>query len=95
MPDPQPITVPKNAKLAEVNKIVAQTEGNLGPLMAMGIEGDRTILQFDLDEEPPDENAIVVPDVAGMAVPAGSSKVCTGEIFIEGKKTPSTAYRKT
>jgi hypothetical protein len=91
-----PVTVgcDKNATLAVINQIVSQREAVLGPLIGIGNNGAATTLAFDTDTASPAKNAVIAPNTAGgPVIPAGSTQVCQGTIFVAGTLTASTASR--
>jgi hypothetical protein len=89
-----PIGVDKSCSLADLNTIIGEQEDNLGPLVAIGNNGQQTILTFDVDQASPANHATITPDANGQSViPAGSSKVCQGSVFVASTLTPATASR--
>jgi hypothetical protein len=53
MSDPVRVGADKSSSLNILNTIVAQQEDNLGPLIAIGNDGSRTMLTFDTDPPSP------------------------------------------
>ena len=96
MAHPTPIGVAKGTSLSGLNVIVGQQEDDLGPLTAIGNDGNQTILTFDTDPPSPAKHAVIGADKNGQPViPAGSAQVCRGTVFIAGTLTASTATRPT
>ena len=95
MATPELITAEKTSSLANLNTLVAQKEQILGPLIAIGNDGNRTILTFDSDQDPPhrrrppQKNAVLTTAAAG----GSGSRVASGQIFIEGTLTETIATR--
>jgi hypothetical protein len=90
MATPKTVGCDKTTSLVDINKIVVEQEQLLGPLTGIGNDGNQTQLTFDMDQDPPAKNAVIAP---GATVPGGSTKVCTGTIFIASKLTASIATR--
>jgi len=91
---PQTGTATANSTLTDINKVVAQTENIVGPLVTIDNDGKQTVLTFDSDPPAPAENAVIAADVGGQpSVPAGSTQVCRGTIFIAGTLTACTVSR--
>jgi hypothetical protein len=91
---PDPRTCDKTWTLAQVNEAVSEKEAVVGPLIQIGNNGNLTVLTFDTDQGSPAKTAVIAPDVGGAAqIPAGSTKVCSGTIYIAGTLTAATASR--
>ncbi len=94
MSEPATIGVAKNTSLADLNTIVAENEDSLGPLTAIGNDSNQTLLTFDTDAASPANHAVIAADSGGAPdVPAGSSKICSGAVFLGGALTSATASR--
>jgi len=94
MPTPKTIGAPKTLALIDLNKLVAQQEELLGPLIGIGNDGNQTLLTVDMAEDPPETFAVIVPTFAGQAVvPQGSVKVCEGKVFITSQLIDAIATR--
>jgi hypothetical protein len=60
----------------------------------MGNDGNQTVLTFDADPPTPAKPAVIALYQNGQSViPAGSTKVCQGSVFIAGTITSATASR--
>ena len=70
--------------------LIERKAGIVGPLVDIGNDGTQTVLTFDSDPPAPAKNAAIA---AGQNAPAGSTKVCSGTIFISGTLTASIASR--
>jgi hypothetical protein len=91
MATPETVGGDKNLSLADLNKLVAQQEDQLGPLTGIGNDGTQTLLTFDMDQDPPAKHAIIATGTS--PVPAGSAKVCAGKVFVAGTLTDAVAAR--
>jgi hypothetical protein len=90
------VAVDASHTLAELNALVAQEEAIHGPLLAIGNDGSATQLSFDNTPSSPSNNAIIAPQNGGKPnIPAGSSLICTGTVFVSGTLTLSAATRVT
>jgi hypothetical protein len=92
---PANIGAPSNFTLDELNQLVTQNEGLLGPLTSMGNDTTQSILTFDQDQPLPGKNAVIAPLQSGNpVVPANSTLVvASATIFISGTLTASSASR--
>ena len=88
--DPVTYSVAKTTPLASINTIIAQREALLGPLIAVGNDGQQTILTFDRNPPEPDPKARLV---VGTALPNGSIAVAQGTVFVAGQLTAVIAVR--
>jgi len=94
MANPATVGVAKNTSLSDLNTIVGQNEDDLGPLTGIGNDGTQTTLTFDTDPPSPANHAVIAADSNGQpVVPASSTQVCRGTVFIAGAATPATATR--
>ncbi len=99
MPKPKTVSVAKNLSLSELQTTVQQQEELLGPLnkdhpKGLGNNGSQTLLTFDMDQDPPTNQAILRPTVGGQAVPlAGHDLICIGICFVSNQLTELAAYR--
>jgi hypothetical protein len=94
MAHPTPVGISKNTSLADLNVFVGQQEDSLGPLTAIGNDGNQTVLTFDTDPASPAIHAVIAADNgAAPVIPANSTQVCRGKVFIAGTLTASTATR--
>lgn len=83
-----------SADLEALNASVKRYEDTIGPLAAMKTDNDMTLLKFDATADPPASVAKIAKQVGGKPdVPAGSSLVTTGQIFLEGSQTLCAATR--
>ena len=80
--NPKSIGADKNLSLDALNRLVAQQEDLLGPLVAIGNDGAQTVLTFDMDQDPPEKHAVISP--------AGGP---TGKVFVSGVLTDAVATR--
>ena len=98
------VGVNKDTSLSDLQTIVQQQEGQLGPLIALGhgellasdgtTEQDVTVLTVDMDQDPPVKLATLQQAVGGQAVPlAGSTLICTGDCYVSGQILTIAAYR--
>jgi hypothetical protein len=88
------VSVAASNTLAALNNIVAQQEAIHGPLLGIGNDGSTTHLTFDNTPASPAVNALIAPQTGGVpTIPAGSTLVCTGTVFIAGTPTLSAATR--
>jgi len=88
--------IPASADLEAVNASVKRYEENIGPLVAMKIDNDMTLLKFDATSPSPAAIAIVARQVDGKPdVPDGATLVTTGQIFLQGAQTLCAATRGT
>jgi hypothetical protein len=69
--------------------VIAPQEEILGPLVTIGNEGTVTFLTFQRDREPPPKHAIVDTDP-----PPNIAPIATGKIFVAGRLTDVTAFRR-
>ena len=94
MSQPALLGVPQATSLADLNTLVGQYEGMLGPLISLGNDGNQTTITFDTDQAAPAKNAVLAADQNGQSVtPAGSTMVCQGTVFIASALTHVTATR--
>jgi hypothetical protein len=94
MSQPATIGADKATSLADLNTIVGQYEGMLGPLISLGNDGNRTTLTYDTDQPAPAKAAVLAIDQNGQsATPAGSTMVCQGTVFVASALTHVTATR--
>ena len=91
MVSPAPVGVDKSKSVANLNQIIVQQEDQLGPLIAIGNDGNQTILTFDMDRDPPAKHAVIVP--SGGTLPPGSTVICQGKVFIAGQLTDAASIR--
>ena len=88
------VHLPASADLASVNASVKRYEETIGPLSAMKIDNDMTLLKFDATSDSPTSIAIVAKQVDGKpSIPAGATLVTTGQIFLQGAPTLCAATR--
>lgn len=88
------VHIPASADLEAVNASVKRYEENIGPLAAMKIDNDMTLLKFDATSPSPETIATVAKQVGGKAdVPPGATLVTRGQIFIQGAQTLCAATR--
>src|SRR5271157_141951 len=98
------IGVKQDTSLSDLQMIVQQQEGLLGPLIALGhgqlpasdgtTQQDVTILTVDMDQGPPAKRATLEQAVGGQAAPlAGSTPICTGDCYVSGRIQTIAAYR--
>jgi hypothetical protein len=99
------VGIKKDTSLGDLQTIVQQQEGLLGPLIALGhglllasdgitTEQDLTVLTLDMDQAPPAKRATLRQAVGGQAVPvAGSTPICTGDCYVSGEIQTIAAYR--
>lgn len=94
MADPTTVGVDKAKSLSDLNVILGEQEDDLGPLTGIDNDGTQTLLTFDTDPPSPAKHAVIAADSGGQSViPAGSTQVCRGTVFIAGVLTTSTASR--
>lgn len=94
MSTPVPVGCDRSFDLPTINTIVAQNEGVLGPLIAIGNDGAQTVLTFDTDPPAPATNAVLTKDKNGQPdVPANATQVCRGAVFVAGQLVDCTASR--
>jgi hypothetical protein len=90
MTTPTPVGVGRNESLTNLNEIVGQNENLLGPVISINDDGrPQTILTFDMNQNPPTKQTVIGPAEGG--VPARSSTVCRGVVFINGQLTDAVA----
>lgn len=88
------VHIPASADLASVNASVKRYEETIGPLAAMKIDNDMTLLKFDATSPSPATIAKVAKQADGKPdVPAGARLVTTGQIFLQGTQTLCAATR--
>ena len=94
MTQPATLGVVKETSLKDLNIMISQYESILGPLISLGNDGTQTITIFDTDQATPAQYAVVAADQAGQSqIPAGSSMVCQGTIFIQAALVHVSASR--
>lgn len=94
MSTPVPVGCDSSSDLPTINTIVAQIEGVLGPLIAIGNDGAQTVLTFDTDPPAPANSAVLSKDKNGRPdLPANASQVCRGTVFVGGQLIDCTASR--
>jgi len=99
MPNPKTISAGKNLSLSDLETVVQQQEDLLGPLnkdhpKGLGNDGNKTLLTFDMDQEPPTNKAVLKPTVGGQAVPLdGHETICIGTCFVSNHLLELAAYR--
>ena len=76
--------------LADLQTTVRQNEEIGGQLVAMGNSDGKTILNLDVDLDPPDKPATLVRGASG---PAGSTLICQGTVFVAGTTLAVSAFR--
>lgn len=86
-----PIGMPKETLLADLNKAVKQYENIIGPLTAVGNDGNQTLLTFNELGAKPAKNAVIVP--TGTNPPTGATQEASGKIFIASTLTDVTTRR--
>lgn len=84
-----PVGAPAQLSLPEINRLVAQQESLLGPLVTIGNDAAATLLFFDQTQEPPERHAII----SRGAPPMGAIPIATGKIFVAGELVDVTAFR--
>jgi hypothetical protein len=95
MATPEILNAPKAFTLAELNKVITQKEELLGPLIAIGNDGNKTLLTFDTDLNPPAKHAVVarIVGTSQPVVAVGFTMVSRGKVFIESTLTKALATR--
>jgi hypothetical protein len=85
------LTAPPTWDLSTLNTFVTQQENFLrGPLVAMRIEGEVTILEIDdKSADKPEKNTVITTGTP----PAGATVVSGGQIYVGGKLVSAIAYR--
>jgi hypothetical protein len=87
---PTIVTADPYLPLEAVNAVVELQEQILGPLVSIGNDGKVTFLTFDLDREPPFKHAMV----AIGTPPPNVAAIAEGKIFVAGRLTDVTAFRR-
>lgn len=88
------VHIAASATLVQLNTVVADNEGNLGPLVDMRIDNDATLLKFQAADQPPVPIARIAAQVGGVPIiPAGAKLVASGQVFISGIITLCAATR--
>lgn len=92
-----------DASLNDLQTIVQQQEGTLGPLVAFGngelLAADGTTEQrittvvCDTDQDSPVGTKRAVLQLASAPSPAGTTPICTGDCYVSGQITKVAAYR--
>jgi hypothetical protein len=85
------LTADPSWNLDTLNTFVAQQENFLrGPLTKIGNDGTNTTLDIDdVNGDKPTKNTIITIS----SVPAGATKLNTGNVFISSTLVVATAYR--
>jgi hypothetical protein len=87
---PTIVTADPDLPLEAVNTVIEQQEEILGPLVSIGNDGKVTFLTFDFDREPPHKHAMV-----GIGtLPPNIAPIAEGKIFVAGRLTDVTAFRR-
>ena len=88
------VHVAASATLDQLNTVLADNEGNIGPLVGMRIDNDTTLLKFEATDEPPAPIAKIAPQTGGApAIPDGAVLVASGQVYIVGVITLCAATR--
>jgi hypothetical protein len=88
------VHIPASADLASVNASVKRYEETIGPLAAMKVDNDMTLLKFDATSPSPTSIANIAKQVDGKPdIPDGATLVTTGQIFLQGTQTLCAATR--
>lgn len=88
------VHLPASLTLKQINDAVSFYEKNVGPLSAMSIDNDLSLLRFAATEPRPKKTLTIAAEVDGKPqVPDGQTLVVTGTIFIEGKQVLCAATR--
>jgi hypothetical protein len=88
------VTVSPFYEIVSLELTVQQQEELLGPLVALGNDGAVTVLTFDIDQDPPQQKAVIRPasdDVSSN--PSAFRLIGKGICFVSGRLMEIAAYR--
>jgi hypothetical protein len=89
-----PAHAPASWSLSQINQYIRQEESKFGPLVSMTFDTATSVFSFDIDQPNPAVYAVVAGQVGGAPViPAGSTLVCQGSVFISGTLQLAAATR--